>query len=383
MNILYLTYEYLPTFGGVQRSVHNLAAEFMRRGHRIVIAANGKRPFVFHRQPPAPVLPLRIPSPFPRYRWQKPGIGVLDGVNLTVLAGLCLRKRIEVVHCHLINVDTRYALALKHLLGVRVVITLRGGEFHHWIAGRPLRQVYVRRMLESADAVTALSRSQLDDARALAPMLSHDSLVIPNPADPGAIRRLAAAGEPAAGRRVPYILFSGRLVPEKRVDLLIQAYHASIRQGMEFPYDLALAGDGSLAAELREQGRSGAGAGRIHFLGVRRYEDSLALVRDAAMLVLPSQESEGCPNVVLEAMALGTPVVVSDHGPLPELVAHGVHGEVFPRGDAAALRRCLLSVAESAERRSRYADAGLRYLEERHRFDRIATAYEDLYRRMR
>lgn len=381
MNILYLTYAYLPTLGGVQRSVHNLAAEFTRRGHRIVIVADGKRPFTYRRQPPAPLLPLSIPSPFPKYKWQTAGIRLLDGLNLSVLAGLCLRKKIEVVHCHLINVDTRYAIALKRLLGVRVVVTLRGGEFHHWIAGRPARRHYVRRMLESADAVTALSQAQLDDARGVAPALPDDSPVIPNPADPQAIRRLASAGKALVGP--PYILFSGRLEPEKRVDVLIQAYHAVIAGSRAFPCDLAILGDGSLAAGLHELARNGPGAARVHFLGTRSYEDSLALVRNASALVLPSQESEGCPNVVLEAMALGTAVIVSDHSPLPELVAHGVNGEVFPSGDAAALGQSLRSVAEDENVRSRYVEAGLRYLEKRHRFDDIANAYEDLYRRIR
>jgi glycosyltransferase involved in cell wall biosynthesis len=383
MNILYLTYAYLPTLGGVQRSVHNLAAEFTRRGHRIVIASDGKPPFAYRRQPPAPVLALRIPSPFAKHPWHKPAIRALDALNLGVLAGVCLRNHITVVHCHLINVDTRYAIALKRLLGVKVVVTLRGGEFHHWIAGRPQRQQYVRRMLESADAVTALSQSQLDDARAIAPSLPRESPVIPNPTDPEAIRQLAAAGRAAPEDRAPYILFSGRLEREKRVDLLIQAYHAASSEGPDFPYDLAISGDGSLSSQLQEQARNGAGAGRIHFLGSRRYEDSLALVRGAGMLILPSQESEGCPNVVLEALALGTPVIVSDHGPLTELVTHGVNGEVFPSGDAVALCQCLRSLTESSEKTSRYADAGLRYLEKRHRFDRIATAYEDLYRRIR
>jgi len=57
-------------------------------------------------------------------------------------------------------------------------------------------------------------------------------------------------------------------------------------------------------------------------------------------------------------------------------------GEVFASGDAAALKNSLLAVGQDEEQRARYAAAGRRRLEERHRFDRIADAYEELYRRL-
>jgi 1,4-alpha-glucan branching enzyme len=325
---------------------------------------------------------MRIPYPLHERQAKRIEAHLLDCVNLRLLSDLCIRNAIEVAHCHLINVDTRYAIALKRLLGIKVVITLRGGEFHHWIAGRPVRRQYVQRMLESADAVTALSQSQMDDARELAPSLAHDSPVIPNPADREAIVRLAAQGTGKKGVRAPYILFAGRLEAQKRVDVLIDAYHGIIAKDKNYKYDLIMAGSGSLSPALQEQARNGPGAGRIRFLGSCRYEDSLAIVRDAALLVLPSQESEGCPNVVLEAMALATPVIVADHGPLAELVAHGVNGEVFPSGDAEALATRLRALAGDAKTRVRYAEAGLRHLNRRHRFDQVANAYEELYGRI-
>ncbi len=381
MNILYLTYSYLPTLGGVQRSVYNLATEFTRRGYRIVIAADGRWPFTFQRLQPATVFSFRIPYPFRQERRKEVIAALLDVVNIPALTILCLWYRIGLIHCHLINVDTRYALTMKKLLGVKLIITLRGGEFHHWIAERPQRQQHVRELLESADAVTALSQSQMDDAKALAPGMKGETRILRNPADPEAIRRKATAGR-AAGAPASYILFSGRLEAQKRVDLLIDAYHRIVAADRCYPHDVLIAGDGSLLDECEEQARRGAGAGRIHFAGSFAYGDSLALIRDAAMLVLPSQESEGCPNVVLEAMALGTPVIVSDHGPLPELVTAGVSGEVFPSGDAEALRDRLLALTGDPEKRARYAAAGLEVLDRQHRFDRIADAYEELYRQL-
>lgn len=382
MNILYLTQAYVPSLGGVQISVHNLADALVRRGHRIVVATDGARPFAFQRDSVAPVLPLRIPYPFHQNLIKRVEALLLDAVNLAALAAFCVVRRIDLAHCHLVNVDTRYAIALKRMLGIKVVITLRGGEFHHWIADRPVRRQYVRRMLESADSVTALSQSQIADARHLTPSLPPDVLVIPNPADPDAIERRAARGKPPAIGHSAYIVFAGRLEAQKRVELLIEAYHDLVAEDPAYPFELVILGTGSCSAMLHSAALEGAGAARIRFLGACRYEDTLALIRDAAVLVLPSQESEGCPNVVLEAMALGTAVLVSDHGPLRELVTHEVNGELFTSGDAVALKARLRALATDPRARDRYAVSARAYVERNHRLDSVVDRYEELYRQV-
>lgn len=383
MNLLYLTFTYLPSTGGVQRSVHNLAAEFVRRGHNVTVVADGSESgtnwFSIHGEPPAQIFSLRIPTPFHWGIRHKLRSVCRDAMNLMALTVFCRRHRIQVVHCHLINVDTRYALRLKKILGTKMVITLRGGEFTHWIDGKPWRRVYVRRMLRSADAVTALSQAQLDDARTVEPALPPILSVIPNPADVASVVELAANSRVALPMS-PYLIFSGRFEPMKSIETLIQAYHGVISQNSSFPFDLVLVGGGSLESQLREQAIHGPAAARIHFMGELSYGECLGYIRGAGFLVLPSRESEGCPNVVLEAMALGTPVIVSDYPPLLEMVTAGINGEVFPRCDAAALQACLERVAFQPERRRQYTREGIFYLEKRHPFDKIAAAYEGIYK---
>ena len=382
MNVLFLTQAYLPSLGGVQISVRNLAAELVRRGHRVVIATDGARPLTLERSDPAPVLHLRIPYPFHRRPLRRTMAHVLDAANLGALAAVCVARRIAVVHCHLVNVDTRYAVALRRLLGLKVVITLRGGELHHWVENHPVRLRYVRRMLESADAVTALSQAQLDQARRLNVSLPAETVVIPNPADPHAIGRLAARGVRPPDAPMEYLLFAGRLEAEKRVELLIDAYHRLVTEDPAYPLGLIVAGAGSQAELLRAAAQAGAGGARIRFVGARPHEDSLALIRDAAILVVPSGASEGCPNVVLEAMALGTPVVLADEGPLGELVTHDVNGSLFPAGNAAALAARLRALAADRRAGDRYAARAREYLGGRHRLDDVADRYEALYRRL-
>lgn len=374
MNVLSLIFAYLPSTGGAQRSVYNLSRELARRGHSVAIAANGVR-LRYSTAEPTPLLSLPIPTAIRRNARERTSGAVRDAVNLPALAALCMRRSIDVVHCHLINMDTRYAVLLKRLLGVKVVITLRGGELCHWIEGRPARRAYVQRMLESADAVTALSRSQFADAQAITSKLPNGPVVIPNPADPTAIRAAADEIKPHGGS--PYVLFTGRLESPKNVDSLIRAYARLIAEHPDFPCDLVIAGDGSEGPALQQIAeRAGR---RVRFLGDLDYVRSLALIRDARMLVLPSRTGEGCPNVVLEAMALGTPVVVSDHEPLREMVEHAVRGEVFTLGSEAALGVALLRVGTERDLRGKYIEAAGKYVRQRHRFDAVVPAYEEIY----
>lgn len=127
------------------------------------------------------------------------------------------------------------------------------------------------------------------------------------------------------------VLFAGNLKPVKRVDLLLGAVARLERGGAE----LHVVGDGpernrleKLAADLRI-------SARVHFHGTVAHP-SLGLWFNACnVFCLPSQ-NEGTPNVVLEALACGTPVVASDTGGIPEIVPQG-GGLLFPPESADGL----------------------------------------------
>jgi glycosyltransferase involved in cell wall biosynthesis len=183
---------------------------------------------------------------------------------------------------------------------------------------------------------------------------------------------------PGSAPARPYVLFAGRLEPMKDVACLIDAYHrAAAAPG--FAADLVIAGAGRLASVLRDRAAAGPGAARIRFAGALPYAETLRLIAGARALVLPSRKSEGCPNVVLEAMALGTPVVVSDLPSLAELVDDGTDGAVFPMGDAAALADRLRAVEADAALRARLAAAARERLAVRHAPDAVAARYLALY----
>ncbi|WP_425261319.1 glycosyltransferase family 4 protein [Rubrivivax sp. RP6-9] len=132
-----------------------------------------------------------------------------------------------------------------------------------------------------------------------------------------------------------HVLYFGRLAPEKGVATLIDA---AARAGVP----LRIAGTGPEEAALRALAqRSG---GRVEFLGFCAGQALHDAVRSARAVVLPSEWYENAPMSVLESMALGKPVVGADIGGIPELIAAGDTGWLFPSGDAPALADTLRQV---------------------------------------
>jgi glycosyltransferase involved in cell wall biosynthesis len=141
-----------------------------------------------------------------------------------------------------------------------------------------------------------------------------------------------------------YLMFSGRLVGYKRVDLLIDAFAAIAQQRPD--WDLLIVGDGMIDHELRRRVPE-ALRPRVNWTGFIDGSDNALAYHAADVLVLPS-DHEPWALVVQEAMAAGLPVVSSDvPGATHELVTDGVSGRVFPAGDGDALRRALLDVTDS------------------------------------
>ena len=143
---------------------------------------------------------------------------------------------------------------------------------------------------------------------------------------------------------VPRLVCIGRLSGQKGQLILLQAAAALMRDGV--PFELVLAGDGEMRAVVEAA---------INRLGLQKHvritgwidaAEVRAELLAARALVLPSF-AEGLPVVVMEAMALGRPVLTTYIAGIPELVQHGRTGWLFPAGDVdalvAAMKDCLSS----------------------------------------
>jgi glycosyltransferase involved in cell wall biosynthesis len=147
--------------------------------------------------------------------------------------------------------------------------------------------------------------------------------------------------------------FLGRLAPEKGVSVLLDAYRM-LPESLRKDTSLLFLGDGALAAQCRAE--PAAIVHPVAHLDVHRYLPLLDV------LAMPSLSTPGWREqfgrAAIEAMACGVPVVGSDSGEIPQLLARTGGGVAVPEGDAAALAEALQSVLTDVELRERLARAG-------------------------
>jgi glycosyltransferase involved in cell wall biosynthesis len=127
-----------------------------------------------------------------------------------------------------------------------------------------------------------------------------------------------------------YFLYVGRLTEEKGLRVLLECW----KNGQDLPM-LKIAGTGPLENEVQA---AVATIPNVEWLGSRTSEEVIDLMRDASALLCPSQWYEGMPRVVIESLAVGTPIIASHIGCYPEMIVDGETGALFPVGDATALR---------------------------------------------
>jgi glycosyltransferase involved in cell wall biosynthesis len=154
--------------------------------------------------------------------------------------------------------------------------------------------------------------------------------------------------EPDPGRRgewEDFVLFAGRLSPEKGVLTLLRAWAQLDRH-----IQLRIAGDGPLRGEL-EAFAGNSGMKNVIFLGALPHEEVLSLMKRARLFVFPAEGYEGFPMTVVEALACGAVIAASDLGAIREVLREGETGYFFTAGNPTSLAERVASLWTSAELR--------------------------------
>jgi len=149
-----------------------------------------------------------------------------------------------------------------------------------------------------------------------------------------------------------YFAYVGRLTPFKGVETMLEAV-ARLRPSVPF----LIVGDGPSKEEL-EAKATHLGLENVRFLGYQSGATLHDLIARAMFIVVPSEWYENCPYAVLEAFALGTPVVATAIGGIPELVEDDVSGVLVPPGDPDALAMGLQRLLEMRGGLSKMGHAG-------------------------
>ncbi len=196
---------------------------------------------------------------------------------------------------------------------------------------------------------------------------------IPNPTDFSMVDQRAA--ETAVRRKddVSVLLFIGRLKPQKRPDVLLEAL-AQVRRQLEVR--LWLCGDGPLRGDVERRISELGLDDAVDLLGFQ--DNPFALMRKADLFVLTS-DFEGLPNALIEAQGLGLPAVATrcPFGP-DEIVEDGVTGRLVEMDDSAATARAILEILGDAKLRRRMASSAAERARQKYDLSRVMPRWERL-----
>ena len=324
MRIALFCNDYWPTIGGVQTAVRGLAAGLVHRGHS---------PLILTRQPGGtPAADVVDDVPVRRFEWNlRPRATFLPRawrasrqVRETVLGWGA-----EAAYVHFVSAHALYARSCARAGGLPLVLSFRGNDVMR-IGPRSLvtRRIYARltreahanlfcsRWLRAEAERTPWFRGASDRTGVLADAVSVE-------------RRMPPAVEPPR----PFVMTAGRMVHKKGFDILLRAW-AELNDAIPAP--LWIAGDGEERPALERLARDLGLDERVEFPGPMPHPQVLGLLERAALCVVPSRE-EPYGIFVVEAQALGVPVVASAVGNLPELIRDRQTGYLaVPTGEGLA-----------------------------------------------
>jgi glycosyltransferase involved in cell wall biosynthesis len=261
-----------------------------------------------------------------------------------------LRRRFafEVIDAHFAFPDGVAAVLLARVFRCPVVITLRGSIVR--LSGYHLHRPQLRWALNRAQRVVAVA-DYLRQVAAGIGVPADRIRVIPNGVD---LMSFAPAERAQARRMVglpeerTILLTVGAVYSWKGQHLVIEALPFLLKQ---YPGILYLMVGGSRAEEpsyvpsLKRRVAELGLEDHVRFVGSRPHAELVRWFNAADLFVLPTR-SEGCPNVLLESLACGVPVVATEVGGVPEIIRHGRDGLLAPYGDLPALRDALQRALE-------------------------------------
>jgi glycosyltransferase involved in cell wall biosynthesis len=373
MHILILNSEYPPIGGGASNASSYLAGQLAKLGQQVTVLTAAYRALP-REETIDGVRIFRLPGLRRQADRSTTAEQIIFMLSASVLGLFKVRRlRPDVVLAFFGAPSGVAAWIWSRFFRLPYIVSLRGGDVpgfrpydfarQHRLLGPWLRHVWRR-----AGAVVANSEGLRQLAIGFEPQVPIQ--VIPNGVDLTAFHSGQRKWAP------PRLLFVGRIVYQKGLDLLFEA----LGQLQDLPWQMDLVGDGPRVPGLREYAASLGLADKIRFLGWLSRAELPKIYQQANLFVYPSRH-EGMPNAVLEAMASGLPVLATRIAGNEELVSAET-GVLVPPEDAAALQAALEALLVDAGLRQRMGSAARQRVEQNYSWHGVAQAYLDLMRKI-
>jgi glycosyltransferase involved in cell wall biosynthesis len=282
-------------------------------------------------------------------------------------------KRLDHLHAPFANEAATVARLAARFAGVTYSFTARAKDIFH----ESVNPDDLRRKLRDASGVVTVSDFHLDYLRrTYGPLAAHVQRIY-NGLDLDEFPYESPRDRPAR------IVAIGRLVEKKGFPDLIDA--CALLAGRGCAFICRIIGNGPLKADLQAQIERLGLQERVQLVGPRPQREIIEEVHGAAVLaapciVCPDGDRDGLPNVIQEALALGTPVVSTDVTGIPEVVRHGETGLRVPQHDPSALAAALERLLADAALRVELAARARRFMEAEFNIHRNTSHRREIFR---
>ena len=281
-------------------------------------------------------------------------LNAIDGIRFTFdLVRMVARENVGLIYCNQMMVKLMGTVA-GVVCGTPVIWhcrTLYGKTFRGWFFNRLARSASVARIVAVSEACTENFPSAKEKVQVV---YNGVDLVSFNPKTvQGCVRRMYRIGPDEV-----VLGFVGRIVEWKGIDTLLSAMKRVLAQRKDVVL-VVVGGSPQRSLDLldhyRREVANGRYSGRVLFTGFRT--DVRPYLKDMDVTLVPSVAPDPCPRSVIESLALGTPVVGSATGGVPELIRDGYNGFLVKPNDASGLADAILRVIENRELRRRMGSA--------------------------
>jgi glycosyltransferase involved in cell wall biosynthesis len=285
---------------------------------------------------------------------------------------------------HFVLPDGFAAAFLGRQFGKPNIIHVRGTDIHTIPQQSALLRFLTVWALRHADAIRAVSS---DLAERVVKLLDAEKRrsretekvgkvwAVPNGVDLNKFRLMArqeAKRQLGLNDDKRYLLYVGRLVAVKGLDLLLDAFAQLVQNQRDV--ELVLVGDGAERHALAQRAATLGVKDKVHFVGAQPHEQIVLWMNAGDVFCLPSHK-EGLPNVLLESLACGTPVVATSVGGIPEVVSDGQVGRLVRSRDPREMAACIEEVLETSWDRQQLRD----YVAERFSFEVVTKKLLEMY----
>ena len=283
-------------------------------------------------------------------------------------------ERIDHLHAHFAHDPALIACLVHRMTGISFSFTAHARDLYQ------VPEKVLADRIHAAKAVVTCCHTNLEHLGRIAPSQQSKFLLIYHGVNLNDFQPLSNSG--AAPARRPLILSIGRLVEKKGFQDLLQALLIVKEGGEEFYCNIY--GDGPLCEQLRDWIDKHDMTDEVTLMGDCTQQELISVYQNATLFILTPAQTEdgdrdGIPNVVVEAMAVGLPVITTAVAGIPELVEHDQNGLLYQPHDVAGIASGIIELLRDTEKRTQLGSAASKRVNEHFDITQAASRLKALF----